>query len=386
MPGIYPTNNAQGFAPYLLLHLNEVAKGNAPAKKITPPGFLRALLENTSAPEVINQGIDTGDGHIRAMQIKYRNRLPGGKTVTTDDCNIDNVPVYAEASVNLASFRKIGFYIDDATLSKYMTEATSVAAIGTAGQVEGFKSTTTFMQEFLDRLLELLNGLYTDIDTDLVTKQAAAFGRNVATGSNAAIAVNMLLDATKNNLSAGLTYLLTNWKENENSGPMIMFGNGLMHNYVLQQMAKAGPDFTGVDTTSFESLYKWYWDINTVGAFGANQIGVFAQDAVQFVTRARYKGAFSGFKGGSIFFTMIPPGVDSLGNALPRIELDCQLKYIDCPTSIVGPDGYAHTYNRGWVLYLSKSFDLFNIPADAYDPTDRLYQNNGTYRFQISNT
>jgi hypothetical protein len=183
-----------------------------------------------------------------------------------------------------------------------------------------------------------------------------------------------------------MTYLLTNWKENENSGPMIMFGNGLMHNYVLQQLAKAGPDFTGVDTTSFESLYKWYWDINTVGGMGANQIGVFAQDSVHFVTRARYKGAFAGFKGGSVFFTMTPPGIDSLGNALPRIELDCQLKYIDCPTSITGPDGYAHTYNRGWVLYLSKSFDLFNIPADAYDPADRLYHNNGTYRFQISNT
>lgn len=386
MPGIYPTNNGQGFAPYLLLHLNEVAKGNAPAKKITPPGFLRALLENTSKPDVINEGIDDGTGHIRAMQIKYRQRMPSGKTVTSDDCNIDQVPVYAEASVNLSLFRKIGFFIDDNTMAKYMQEATSVATISTAGQVEGFKNTTTFMQDFLDRLLEMLNGIYADIDSDLVTKAAANFGVNVASGNNNAVAVNILLDATKNNLTSGITKILTDWKENENTGPMIMFGNGLMHNYVLQQLAKNGTDFNGLDTTAFENLYKWYWDTNTVGALGANQVGIFASDALHFVTRTRFKGFASGFKGGSIFFTMTPPGADSLGNALPQIELDCQLKYIDCPTTLIGPGGYSGNYNRGWALYLSKSYDLFNIPADAYAVGDRLFGNNGTYRYTISNT
>ena len=385
MPGIYPTNNGQGFAPYLLLHLNEVAKGNAPAKKITPPGFLRALLENTSAPDVINQGIDNGTGHIQAMQIRYRQRMPSGKTVTTDDCNIDQIPVYAETSVNLSLFRKIGFFIDDATMAKYMQEATNVANINTAGQVEGFKNTTSFMQEFLDRLLEMLNGLYADMDSDLVTKQAANFGVNVASGNNNAVTVNILLDATKNNLTTGMTKMLTDWKENENNGPMIMFGNGLMHNYVLQQIAKDGPDFTGLDSTAFEKLYKWYWDTNTVGAMGQNQVGVFSPDSVHFVTRTRYKGFASGFKGGSIFFTMTPPGVDSLGNALPQIELDCQLKYIDCPTTVVGPNGYSTNVQRGWVLYLSKSYDLFNIPTDAYAATDRLSGNNGTYRYTITN-
>lgn len=385
MPGIYPTNNGLGFAPYLLHHLNEVAKGNAPAKKITPPGFLRALLENTSAPDVINDGIDDGTGHIRAMQIKYRQRLPAGQTVTTDDCNIDTIPVYTETSINLSMFRKIGLYIDDATMAKYLDDATKVANISTGGQVEGFKSTTTFMQEFFDRLMEMISGIFTDINADLTAKQAANFGTNTFSGNNNAVTVNILLDATKNNLASGMTELLTQWKENENAGPMIMFGNGIMHNYVLQQMAKSGTDFIGVDTTAFEKLYKWYWDISTATSLGANQIGIFAQDAVHLVTRARFKGYASGFKGGSIFFTMVPPGVDSLGDALPRIELDCQLKYIDCPTQLVGPGGYAQTFNRGWALYVSKTYDLFNIPADAYATGDRLYQNNGTYRYLITN-
>lgn len=385
MPGIYPTNNAQGFAPYLLMHLNEVAKNNAPAKKITPPGLLRALLENTTKPDVINEGIDDGTGHIRNMQIKYRQRLKPGATVTTDDCNIDQVPVYAETSVNLSLFRKIGFFIDDETLSKYMSEATSVANINTAGQVEGFKNTTTFMQDFLDRMLEMLNGIYADIDSDLVTKMAANFGVNAVSGNNNALTVNILLDATKNDLSSGMTKILTDWKENENVGPMIMVGNGLMHKYVLQQLAKNGQDFNGVDTTAFENLYRWYWDTNTTTAFGANQVGIFAQDAQHFVTRSRFKGFRSGFKGGSVFFTMVPPGVDSLGNALPQIELDCQFKYVDCPTQLIGPGGYAQTFQRGWALYFSKAYDLFNIPADAYATGDRLAGNNGTYRYSITN-
>ncbi|HET6255864.1 MAG TPA: hypothetical protein VFE32_17435 [Puia sp.] len=385
MPGIYPTNNGLGFAPYLLTQLTEVAKGNAPSKKITPPGFLRALLENTEAPNIINEGIDDGTGHIRAMQIKYRNRLPQGQTITTDDCNIDNVPVYKEASVNLSLFRKIGFYIDDATMSKYLAEATSVAKVNTAGQVEGFKSTTTFMQEFFDRLMEMLNGVFHDINADLTQKLAANFGVNPQSGNNNAVSVNILLDATKNNLASGMTELLTQWKENENAGPMLMVGNGIMHNYVLQQLAKGGNDFIGIDTAAFEKLYKWYWDSSTVNAFGANEIALFAADAVQFVTRARYKGFAAGFKGGSIFFTMTPPGEDSLGNALPRLELDCQLKYIDCPTQLQGPGGYAQTFNRGWALYVSKAYDLFNIPGDAYDPTDRLYGSNGTFRYLITN-
>ena len=43
-----------GYAPYLLRHIREVAKGNTPSEKITSPGYMLYLAQSGASPNVVN--------------------------------------------------------------------------------------------------------------------------------------------------------------------------------------------------------------------------------------------------------------------------------------------------------------------------------------------
>ena len=54
--------------------------------KITPLGYLQYLLAQTK-PNIINSSKDDGSGYMRDVKIRYRQRVPPGKSVDTDDCS-----------------------------------------------------------------------------------------------------------------------------------------------------------------------------------------------------------------------------------------------------------------------------------------------------------
>jgi hypothetical protein len=73
----------------------------------------------------------------------------------------------------------------------------------------------------------------------------------------------------------------------------------------------------------------------------------------------------------------------------PMIGLrwDMQLKYYDCPTTVTNAyTGSSQSIDRGWVLILSKNYGYFPTPTDAFDGADVLHGNNGTLRYNITNT
>lgn len=134
------------------------------------------------------------------------------------------------------------------------------------------------------------------------------------------------------------------------------------------------------DPSSFN--VKIWNDAYSRSAWGANQFGVFAENSLGLIEVDRYVGSFAGLKGGSAFFTMpIPIAVSGVADELGSINIDCQMKYVDCPTEVSDGAGGTKKINRGWVLYISKSFGLFNMPTDMYKSSDRLSGNNGTLRY-----
>lgn len=378
---------ANGYCPYILTHLKTIAQCNTPSSKITPAGFTRALLQNRPKIDILNPEstlrLDDGAGHIRDVNLKYRERGVPAQAASADDCAIDIRPAYKETNLGVTNYKKIGVYIDDETLAHYCADATEM--VRTNGMP------TSLMRDFMDMVMENANALIGAIDIDLLTLQLTKFGTNVVTHSNAAMSINFPQSTVVNNLNTGMTQLLQTASENEVCGSLILVGNGLMNNYYLQ-MPAVGLAATGIDNSRF-TQFQWFNDIYSTNVWGANHVGAFSAGSVGIVELNRYMGFRAGLKGTSEFFTMpLPIECPECYGGYDSMDFDVQLRYIDCPTT-VNVSGVPTIIPRGWIMEIGKSFGLFNIPVDAYQGTaygdaynDRLVGNNGTLRFVISNT
>jgi hypothetical protein len=366
-----------GFLPYLLLHQKQVYNGTAPSTKLTPPGYLKMLLAN-STPNIVSSNIADGSGHIRDVKIKYRQRVPTGQSATSDDCSIQAKPVYAEATIPSLSFRKYGIFLDYATIAKYEKEASATVAVGQPAPPNGI------LMEIYSALIEAANGLLGDVNGDLLTAQASAFGKNVTNGLNTAKTVNFPLSTTSNPLNAGLTLLMSDVMENEiRQNNIIIVGSGLINNVYLQQALKTN---NTADANYPVSVPPFYWDPAVTSKFGTNHFGVFEKNAVQLVNINKFDGFIGGDKMSTFLFTLQLPLIDSLGGTeLQSFKFDAQLRHIDCPSEVeIG--GQTTTVDRGWVLDLMCNYAQFNIASDAYATSDRLTGNNGTLRYVATNS
>jgi hypothetical protein len=362
----------KGFVPYLLAHASQIFGNQTPSAKLTPPGFLQMLLANKpTGMQVINNSTMDGSGHIRGLKIKYRPRGLSSDVKTTDDCNVDVVPEYQEADVPTTMFRKIGIKIDDDVIRKYEAEASRTVAVG--------QPASPLMIEMYNAILEQMNGFVGSINSALLTSQAAAFGKNAVTGSNATSVLNFS-NTNQISYTDGIIKLLTDVQENEFYGKINICGNGIISAFDMARQFQKGANQAGFDPSSFN--VKIWNDIYSKAAWGANQLGVFAENATGLIEIDRYVGSFAGNKGGSDFFTMpIPLAVSGVADELGSMNIDCQLKYVDCPSEVSDGAGGTKTINRGWILYISKSFGLFNMPTDMFKAGDRLAGNNGTLRY-----
>lgn len=374
---------ANGFCPSILMQLSEIAQCNTPSFKITPAGFLQKLLEDKPSLQLLT--LSDGNGHQKDVRYKYKKRIVPSQTSTTDDCNVNYIPAWLEAQLATTNFRKIAFFIDDETMAKYCADASRSVMVG--------QPSTALMQEFMTDIMNSVNGLVGAINQDLLTLQAIKFGVNVVTGTNTAQTVNIPKDATQFDLSSGLTKILSDASENEFCGNIDIVGNGTMNAFAIQQ-AVACCNAAGIDMSKFTG-FRWYNDLYSKAAWGTNQVGVFSQGSVGMIDIVRYQGFRAGDKGVSKFFTMaLPVQCPNCNGGYDQLEIDAQLKYFDCPQDIESECDGTVPINRGHVLILSKTFGLFNIPSDAYQNeavysdcgTDRLSGNNGTLRYNITNS
>lgn len=371
---------ATGFMPYVLKHSAMIfGEQTTPSKKITPPGYLKMLLSN-DRPQLLGGWIQNSAGHVTDAKIKYRTRVPAGKSGTSDDCSINAKPAYAEATINLTKFRKYSIVFDDQTIAQYESEASNTIMKGNPA--------TPFMTDTYNAVIEAANGLFADINNDLLTSQASAFGFNSVTASNAARTADFKQNAaTANDLDTGMTRVMSDAMLNEmNLADARIVGSGLINNYYLQNKAAISANQSGLNTSNL-ALPDFYFDPYAASKWGTNHFGVFEKNSVQLVNIAR----FTGFRGGDKMVTKLGtitlPVVDVLGDGiLGSFQFDYQWEYTKCPTTAtVG--GYAGTaLDRGWILHIMATYDQFNIPSDSYVNTDRMYAGNGTLRYLAANS
>jgi hypothetical protein len=372
------TNPLANFAPFILNHLADVAESNAPQTKVTPTGFLKACIEHDPSitmPEAEKLRLNTETGQIKQIRLSYLQRLKPSQTASTDTCDNDFIPVYSDFMLTAPLFRKISFLIPDETIAHYMADAAQTSEMG--------KPATPFMNEFMTTIKTYANGLLGAIDLDLIGQ--ITWGVNAVTGVNTATSLNIEKDATKFDLTTGWAQLLNDLDVNEFEGTPIIVGNGIFNKFVRSRGFQ-GNKMNGLNDGEYAD-FDWYFDNHTTAPsnWGANNIGLFSKGSFGFVDLNKFVGFRAGQKGVSFFFQIeLPTSVVQSDGTAAGIKFDCQLKYIDCPTTVW--NGYANiTANRGWQLIISKNFGLFQIPSDAYQTGDVLAGNNGSLLYAITN-
>lgn len=366
---------AKGLAQALLIASSAAFKDASPMEKITPLGYIQYLLGNTK-PNVLNSGIDDGTGYIRNVKLRYMQRGKPGQSVTTDDCSIQARPAYIDKDLPSTLFRALGITFEDDQIAMFEKDALASMAIG--------GPPTSVMKEVWDVIISQVNGLFTDINNDLLAVQSVNFGKNITTGLNTAKTINFALNGTNNDLAQGMTQILADAMTNESKllGSSIV-GSGIILNYSLQQRAKSA-DQAGVNTALLQ-LPDFKFDPYANPNWGADNFGLFEKDSVQLLNVCRFRGSKAGLKGGDYFFTMKLPVMDSVGQGSFRdFEFDVQLTYRTCPQEVlIGETPVA--MGRGWNIIIMSSYNQVNIPIDSYAVGDRLVGNNGTYLYHATN-
>jgi len=362
----------QGFAPYLLNHIKQIAGESTPQYKMEVPGFLNLLLSQSKPKEV---RLNSENGHKKTVRVKAKQRATKDMTDTSKSCDSTLVPIWQEQELALDVVRQIAFHIEDETIAQYMEDASRTVNVG--------QPATQIMNEFYENILTHTSALMEGINDDLLTLAAAQVGVNRATGSNAAQTININKDGAINPLTDGFTKILTDYKLNGGKGRPQIVGAGLMLASEMQK-GEISTNQAGLDTSKL-NMWDFYYDQDVETSLGANQILAYEPNAVQLVEYMEYTGFKAGEKPGASTFGVITLPVVVNGEIKP-VNFDFQLKYNDCETTMTDAYyGTSLTLGKGYNLILSKQCGLFTLSSASYRGTDVLAGNRGSYRFELSN-
>lgn len=366
---------ANGFAPNLLHHIEQIAGESTPQYKMEVPGFLN-LLMSQSKPTQVQLG--NAQGHRKTVRIKSKQRATKGMTDTSKSCDNVLVPAWQEQELSLDVTRQVAIHLEDETVALYEEQASQTVALG--------QPATAFMNEMLENILTHTSALMEGVNDDLLTIAAANVGTNRGNGGLATSkTINLNKDNTINPLDDGITEILKDYKINGGKGRPQIVGAGLFLNFMIQKQNNAvGISQSGLDVMRLAN-FDFYFDLGVEDAFGSNQIMVYEPNAVQLVEYMEYTGFKAGVKPGASTFGVMALPV-RVNNEIKPVLFDFQLKYNDCEETFTDAYyGTTLTLGKGYNLIISKQCGLFTIQPNAYRGTDVLNGNRGSYRYTISN-
>ena len=122
-----------GVAAAIMMNISAIAGLNDPQLKITPVGFLKMLLENNAMTEVNNLS-DIQAEQKRSIEIKYMQRGIESEVSSVDDCDTTITAAWKTTSIGNPLFSKVGIFISDEDMRKYVTAATNPQALGNSAQ------------------------------------------------------------------------------------------------------------------------------------------------------------------------------------------------------------------------------------------------------------
>lgn len=368
-----------GFAPALLQHLKVLMEQNYPGTKIIPSGFTKLLIENNPKLRVsgINgQSIDdfkrsTASGHIKDVRIKSLPRITPDQVADEDNCDIDVGFQYSETELETPLFSKLGFPLEWGFVERYQEEASRLVSTANPN--------VTVLNEMLEQIMHCASGIVANMDRKLIT--STTFGVNQVTGNALPKTININKDGNVLDLSSGLTEIMSDAAMNEFVGDLLMVGSGIFNKFNIAKN-NIGINSAGLNQGA-QNGYQWYFDVNTAGIWGADSVGAFAKGAVGLVDIDRYI-AWKAGRHGTSHFAQIQLPIESGTGTPTMMTFNLQIKEVDCPAE--GFDGYeTRNMGRGYQVFLSKNYGLWQAPTTAFQGTDRLAGNNGSLSYQFTN-
>lgn len=367
---------ATGYCEALVQHLRVISpsyKGTS----VTPNGFTNALLMQEDQPMVVGAW---DNGHRREVRVKYKIPASEAQVQTSDNCGIDVIPAYSEATVPLTKYVGLSIFVKDDEIRQYCSDASDTVTKGLPP--------TRMMAEHLDSILHQMRPLYAKMETILTTSMSTQWGINARTGSASSTNVNFNLNGSTQNFQEGLTRLLQDFAINEMCGTPMIIGSGNIHGFAINYMSKAyGLNQNGIDQSKLADAlgFEFYHSQKTASTWGSNQFGVFSKGAVHLITNPRYVDNFVMDAGIVKHFTMTDPTTSCwTPNGLSNFIWDVNMEYNNCTTTKTGGYLGSQSVNQGWNIKISANFDLFVNPA-ALDGADVLAGNNGTLRYTAQN-
>ena len=229
-----------GVAAAIMMNISAIAGLNDPQLKITPVGFLKMLLENNAMTEVNNLS-DIRGGQKRSIEIKYMQRGIESEVSSVDDCDTPITAAWKTTSIGEPLFSKIGIFISDEDMRKYVTAATNPQALGNSAQAVS--------KALYETVLTYINALLQKIDGNLVAAQALKFGVNAAYASADAQSIAL---GTKAKMDDGVVKLVLDAEANEVYDELLICGNGLVRAFDVynKRIQTRKPLPAGVQTIS----------------------------------------------------------------------------------------------------------------------------------------
>lgn len=368
----------QGLAPKVQQHLKTLIGANDPSTKITPAGFLKLVVDKSPSlqiPEHEKIKLNNSQGHVKNIELWNYSRFNPSQVATSITCDEGTVPTRKSFFLEAAEKVALTVNLPDNFLEQYMEDATRLVQYGGAP--------TPLMQEFVQILLSMANGLVGKIDQTLLSK--VVFGTNVTTGVNTAKTININKNATVFDLQEGLATIIADARENEIVGNVNIVGGGLLNQYEARK-AIASASQNGQNIAALGG-YNFYYDPLAGNAFGgANNIGVFADGTIGFIDLNKLVG-FKQRNLGTYQAFQIQLPIESASGVISTIWFDVTLRFKDCPETILDScDGYTERdMDAGWRMTVSKTYGLFQQPANQYCTGDRLAGNNGALLYALTN-
>lgn len=368
---------ATGFCPALLYHIDDIANGNAPGRKMHIAGALAAMFccQNSNVSP-LNAAYD--GAHNRTLTVKYKRRPTLADVTLTDTCDVDRVPAYLEWNFPASNYVQSAFFLSDAQIQNYCRDASALRGTG--------RPPTSVMQEIYEETVSTANLLLKAINQDVVTELATEAGINVTTGTDTGKVINISRDGDKLILDNGMIDFMRDMEENEICDDICLIGGGLWSAWDKARLI-ACCNAAGIDISK-TGMPRFFFDKDSQTLWGENAAFALAPGSVKFIGRNRFTGPFAGERGSSFFSTLpLPVGEFGCNNddCLRDLVFDMQIKYHDCPTTI-NINGTPTAVDRGTEVILSKQWNLWIQPTNAYASGDELEGTNGILKYFLENT
>ncbi len=359
---------ANGFCPALM---QDLTNWYPVTEKVTEIGAT-LLAYDAPRPELL-QGSMSDNGHYKSATVRYMPRGVISQAHSTIDCSVDQTPAFKETTVSFNQAVSMGLYFATDTIRQYCADASRTVMVGAAP--------TEMMISVRNAILTKMNAVYQLMDQKVAQAIIAA--------APATSTINISLAADTLDLDAGIAEMLGVLEDAEFCGmPQLVGGSNLFRNFTNIRQRRALFPNTGGFQADLNQDYDFYYDRKMRTLLATNDILAIDRGSVAILENIRNVGSFAGQLGTSFFGTMVDPRVQcKIGNKLQDIVWDIQIKEIDCATTLTDAyNGGTVSVDRGYAVFISKSFAVWTTPNTVNDGADVNAGFNGIKRFTITNT